>query len=289
MEILLQILFSGCAVGMIYAVIAFGYQLTFATSGTLNFGQGEALAIGALVGLTLSSYLGYWAMIPIVLAFGACYGLFVERVGVRPAMKLKSEGWIMSTIAIGIILKNEAENLWGREDMRFPSPVSEQAFQIAGARVMPMEILVVLGALALMLGIEFFNRKSIYGKAVVATAGDREAAGLMGVNTGRVISFSYALSCATAAFAGVLIAPLTLVGAGMGASLGLKALAVAIIGGLTSGLGVIVGGLILGLSETATGFFFSTGYKDVPGLLLLLLVLSVKPDGLLGKTRIKKV
>ncbi|MET3918387.1 branched-chain amino acid transport system permease protein [Variovorax sp. OAS795] len=220
MEILLQILFSGCAVGMIYAVIAFGYQLTFATSGTLNFGQGEALAIGALVGLTLSSYLGYWAMIPIVLAFGACYGLFVERVGVRPAMKLKSEGWIMSTIAIGIILKNEAENLWGREDMRFPSPVSEQAFQIAGARVMPMEILVVLGALAMMLGIEFFNRKSIYGKAVVATAVDREAAGLMGVNTGKVISFSYALSCATAAFAGVLIAPLTLVGAGMGASLG---------------------------------------------------------------------
>jgi len=289
MEILLQILFSGCAVGMIYAVIAFGYQLTFATSGTLNFGQGEALAIGALVGLTLSSYLGYWAMIPIVLAFGACYGLFVERVGVRPAMKLKSEGWIMSTIAIGIILKNEAENLWGREDMRFPSPVSEQAFQIAGARVMPMEILVVLGALAMMLGIEFFNRKSIYGKAVVATAVDREAAGLMGVNTGKVISFSYALSCATAAFAGVLIAPLTLVGAGMGASLGLKALAVAIIGGLTSGLGAIVGGLILGLSETATGFFFSTGYKDVPGLLLLLLVLSVKPDGLLGKTLVKKV
>jgi len=289
METVLQILFSGCAVGMIYAVIAFGYQLTFATSQTLNFGQGEALAIGALFGLTLTSFMNYWVMIPVVLLFGACYGLFVERVGVRPAMKLKSEGWIMSTIAIGIILKNEAENIWGREDMRFPSPVSEQAFEVAGARVMPMEILVVIGALGIMLAIEFFNRKSIYGKAVVATAVDRDAAGLMGVNTGMVISFSYALSCATAALAGVLIAPLTLAGAGMGAALGLKAFAVAIIGGLTSGLGVIVGGLILGISETATGFFFSTGYKDVPGLLLLLLVLSVKPAGLFGKTVIKKV
>lgn len=289
METVLQILFSGCAVGMIYAVIAFGYQLTFATSETLNFAQGDALAIGALFGLTLVGFISYWAMIPVVLVFGGLYGLFVERVGIRPAMKLKSEGWIMSTIAIGIILKNEAENIWGREAMRFPSPVSEQAFQVGGARVMPMEIMVVVGALAIMLAIEFFNRRSIYGKAVVATAVDREAAGLMGVNTGVVIAFSYALSCATAAFAGVLIAPLTLAGAGMGFSLGLKAFAVAIIGGLTSGVGAVVGGLILGVSETATGFFFSTGYKDVPGLVLLLLVLSVKPAGLFGKTVIKKV
>ncbi len=152
-----------------------------------------------------------------------------------------------------------------------------------------MEILVVAGALGLMAGIELFNRKSIYGKAVVATAADRDAAGLMGINTSQVITFSYALSCATAAFAGVLIAPLTLAGAGMGASLGLKALAVAIIGGLTSGLGAIVGGLILGISETATGYYFSTGYKDVPGLVLLLLALALKPAGLFGKTIIKKV
>lgn len=147
----------------------------------------------------------------------------------------------------------------------------------------------VAGALGLMAGIELFNRKSIYGKAVVATAADRDAAGLMGINTSQVITFSYALSCATAAFAGVLIAPLTLAGAGMGASLGLKALAVAIIGGLTSGLGAIVGGLILGISETATGYYFSTGYKDVPGLVLLLLALALKPAGLFGKTIIKKV
>jgi branched-chain amino acid transport system permease protein len=295
MENFLQLIVSGIALGMIYAVIAFGYQLTFATSGTLNFGQGEALMLGALVGLSLVlAGVNYWVCIPVAMAFGALQGALVERVGVRPAIKTKSEfGWIMSTIALGIIFKNVAENIWGRDDLKFPSPFSmapiDWIFKTFGFRVQAMEILVVVGALAMMLMVEVFNRKSIYGKAVVATSTDRDAAGLMGINTGLVITFSYALSSMTAAFAGVLIAPITLTGATMGSVLGLKAFAVAIIGGLTSGLGVIVGGLILGIAETTTGFYISTGYKDVPGLLLLLLVLAVKPAGLFGKTAIKKV
>jgi branched-chain amino acid transport system permease protein len=289
MEILLQLAFSGIAMGMVYAMIAFGYQLTFATSGTLNFGQGEALAVGALVGLTVVQYTSYWVMIPIVLVFGALYGIGVERLAVRPALAIKSEGWIMATIALGIIVKNVAENIWGRDDLKFPSPVSETPIKVMGANVLPMELMVVVGALALMLAVELFNRKSIYGKAVVATASDPVAATLMGINSRQVVTFSYALSCLTAAFAGVLVAPLTLTGASMGATLGLKAFAVAIIGGLTSGMGVIVGGLILGLTETLTGFYISTGYKDVPGLILLLAVLAVKPAGLFGKSVIKKV
>src|SRR5512133_3653741 len=296
MEILLQLVFSGIALGMIYAVIAFGYQLTFATSGTLNFGQGESLMLGALLGLSLvgtihgGPYLNYWLMIPLVALFGAAQGAFVEWIGVRPAIKIKSEfGWIMSTIALAIIFKNTAENIWGKDDLRFPSPLSETPFQIFGANVQPMQVAVVVGALLMMLAVELFNRKSIYGKAVVATSNDRDAASLMGINTGMVITFSYALSSATAAFAGVLVAPLTLTGATMGTALGLKAFAVAIIGGLTSGMGAIIGGLILGIAETLTGFYVSTGSKEVPGLLLLLLVLAVKPAGLFGKTAIKKV
>jgi branched-chain amino acid transport system permease protein len=289
--ILLQLIYSGIALGMIYAVIAFGYQLTFSTSGTLNFGQGEALMLGAMVGLSLVNMgVNYWLMIPLVCVFGFIQGSFVERIGVRPAIKIKSEfGWIMSTIALGIIFKNVAENLWGRDDLRFPGPLPESPINLFGANVLPMELLVIAGAIVMMLAIEFFNRKSIYGKAVVATSNDRDAAGLMGINTGLVITFSYALSSLTAAFAGVLIAPLTLTGATMGAVLGLKAFAVAIIGGLSSGMGVIVGGVILGIAETTTGFYISTGYKDVPGLVLLLLVLAVKPAGLFGKTAIKKV
>ncbi len=290
MLILAQLLVSGIAVGMIYGVIAFGYQLTFATSKTLNFGQGEALMLGSLVGLTVVSVTGYWLMLPIVLAFGMLQGAVVERLGVRQAIKTRSEaGWIMATIALGIIFKNMAENIWGRDALKFPSPLPETPIGFMGVNILPMEIVIVVGALAMMLAVETFNRRSIFGKAVVATANDRDAAGLMGINTSLVITFSYALSSMTAAFAGVLVAPVTLTGASMGGALGLKAFAVAIIGGLSSGMGVIVGGLILGVTETMTGFYLSTGYKDVPGLVLLLLVLSFKPAGLFGRSAIKKV
>ena len=299
MQILLQLIASGISVGMIYGVIAFGYQLTFATSKTLNFGQGEALTLGALVGLTTINFLigqaiatpwAYLLMLPIVLAFGLLQGAVVELLGVRQAIKTNSEaGWIMATIALGIIFRNLAENIWGRDALRFPSPLPEQALSFGGIRIQPMEIAIVVGALLLMLLVELFNRKSIYGKAVVATANDRDAAGLMGINTRIVITFSYALSSMSAAFAGVLVSPITLTGATMGAVLGLKAFAVAIIGGLSSGAGVVVGGLILGIAETLTGYYIESGYKDVPGLVLLLLVLSLKPSGLFGKPTIKKV
>lgn len=291
MGVLTQLVFSGIALGMIYAVIAFGYQLTFASSDTINFGQGEALMLGALVGLTLvSAGLNYWLVVPLVCLFGAVQGIVVERIGVRPAVRTRSEfGWIMSTIALGIIFKNVAENLWGRDDLKFPSPLPEAPVRLLGANVLPMEFLVVLGALGLMLVMELFNRCSIHGKAVRATFDDREVAKLMGIDTSRVITLSYALSSLTAAFAGVLVAPLTLTGATMGASLGLKAFAVAIIGGLTSGMGVVVGGLMLGIAETTTGYYGSTGYKDVPGLVMLLIVLALKPTGLFGRSTIRKV
>ena len=299
MDILAQLIVSGIAVGMIYGIIAFGYQLTFATSKTLNFGQGEALMLGALVGLTtinfligqaLATPLAYILMLPVILLFGFIQGAFVEWLGVKPAIRTKSEaGWIMATIALGIIFRNLAENIWGRDPLKFPSPLPEASLSFGPVRVQPMEIAIVVGAIILMLAVEIFNRYSILGKAVVATANDRDAAGLMGINTSLVITFSYALSSLAAAFAGVLVAPVTLTGAAMGAVLGLKAFAVAIIGGLSSGIGVIVGGLILGMTETLTGYYISTGYKDVPGLVLLLLVLSIKPSGLFGKTAIKKV
>lgn len=299
MDILLQLVVSGIAVGMIYGVIAFSYQLTFSTSKTLNFGQGEALMLGAMVGLTTINFLigqalgngwAYLLMLPVVFAFGLAQGVVVEWLGVRRAVQAKSEaGWIMATIALGIIFRNLAENIWGRDALRFPSPLPEAALTIGTVRIQPMEIAIVIGALAMMLAVEVFNRRSIFGKAVVATANDKEAADLMGINTNRVITFSYAMSSMTAALAGVLIAPVTLTGATMGAVLGLKAFAVAIIGGLSSGMGVIVGGLILGITETLTGFYISTGYKDVPGLVLLLLVLTLKPSGLFGRATIKKV
>jgi branched-chain amino acid transport system permease protein len=288
-DLLPQVLVSGVSLGMIYGLIAFGYQLTYVTSRTVNFGQGEALAVGALVGLSLVSFLGFWATIPAVIVFGGLYGLAVERVAIRPALQSKSEGWILATIAVGIIVKNVSENIWGKEDVPFPSPLPQVPIQIGQAFVMPMEILIVVGALLLMLLVEGFNRFTLMGRAFVATAHDRDAAGLMGIDTSKVIAGSYALSCAIAAYAGVLMAPVTLTGAGMGLVLALKGFAAGILGGLTSGLGAVVGGLIIGIAETMTAFYISTGYKEVPGLVILLVALALKPEGLFGKVLARKV
>jgi branched-chain amino acid transport system permease protein len=288
-DLLPQVLVSGVSLGMIYGLIAFGYQLTYVTSRTVNFGQGEALAVGALVGLSLVNFLGFWATIPAVIVFGGIYGLAVERVAIRPALQSKSEGWILATIAVGIIVKNVSENIWGKEDVPFPSPLPQVPIQIGQAFVMPMEILIVVGALLLMLLVEVFNRFTLMGRAFVATADDRDAAGLMGIDTSKVIGGSYALSCAIAAYAGVLMAPVTLTGAGMGLVLALKGFAAGILGGLTSGLGAVVGGLIIGIAEAMTAFYISTGYKEVPGLVILLVALALKPEGLFGKVLARKV
>jgi len=290
MQVLAQLLVSGISVGLIYGVIAFGYQLTFATSKTLNFGQGEALMLGALVGLSVIPFTGYWLMLPVVLVFGLAQGMVVERLGVRRALSTGSDsGWILGTIALAIIFRNVAENIWGRDDLKFPSPLPEAALSWKGVNILPMEIVIGLGAIVMMAAVELFNRKTLIGKAVIATSDDRDAAGLMGINTGLMISLSYGMSSMTAALAGVLVAPVTLTGATMGAVLGLKAFAVAIIGGLSSGLGAVVGGLMLGIIETLTGYYVSSGYKDVPGLLLLLIVLSFKPSGLFERRAVKKV
>jgi branched-chain amino acid transport system permease protein len=289
LDLLLQVLISGISLGTIYGLIALGYQLTFVTSRTVNFGQGEALATGALIGLTLVPFVGFWAMIPLVIGFGGLYGLIVERVAVRTSLKLKSEGWILATIAVGIIAKNVAQNIWGREDLPFPSPLPTAPVQVGTAFIMPVEIMIIVAAFILVSAIEAFNRFTILGRAFAATADDRDAAGLMGIDTGKVISVSFALSCATAAYAGVLIAPITLTGAEMGLVLALKGFAAAVLGGLTSGLGAIVGGLIIGLAEAMTAFYISTGYKEVPGLLILLAALALKPEGMLGKILPKKV
>jgi len=288
-DLFLQICVSGISLGMIYGLIAFGYQLTFVTSRTVNFGQGEAVAVGALVGLTLVPFIGFWAMLPVVVVFGGLYGLAVERIAVRSSLKLKSEGWILSTIAVGIIAKNVAQNIWGKEDLPFPTPLPTTPIRIASAFIMPVEIMIVVAALVLMALIEVFNRFTLQGRAFAATADDRDAAGLMGINTGRVIAGSFALSCATAAYVGVLIAPITLTGAEMGLVLALKGFAAAILGGLTSGLGAVIGGLVIGMAEATTAFYISTGYKEVPGLLILLAVLTFKPEGMFGKIVPKKV
>jgi len=289
---LAQLILSGVALGMIYALLAFGYNITYSTSRTINFAQGEFLMLGALTGLTcdVRLRLGYLGALAGAALVGAALGVLLERVAIRPALRTGSTvAWVLATVALAIVARNAAERIWGTDDTLFPAPLGSDPLQIGGVRVLPQELLVIAAAAVIMLLVEAFRRWSLWGRAVTAVAADKDAAALVGINVPVVIVASFVLSSAIAAVSGVLVAPLTLAGPTMGILLGTKAYAVAIVGGLQSGVGVVVGGLLIGLCEQLTARYISTGYKDTPGFVLLILILLIKPSGLFGRRSIEKV
>lgn len=290
-SVIAQLVVSGASVGMIYTLIAYGFQLTYSTSKSLNFGQAELVMLSAFFTLTLLNLkLPYYLCVPIGLMFGATLGLFVERVFVRLSLEQKTEGWILNTIIWGLFALSLAENIWGKDDHRFPSPLSSDPITLFNNVVItPVEISLVVGALAFMFVTEVFKRSSMYGKAVVAVSLNRDSAELLGIPARHMIALSYALSGASAAFAGILISPLTSVGVTMAAALILKAFSVAVVVGLDSSFGVVLAGALLGIIENLTSFYIGSGWREAPGLILLILALGFKPTGIFGKKIINKV
>ena len=285
-----QMAVSGAFMGLVYALIAYGFQLTFATSKSINFGQGELVMVSAFVALTFTNLgVPYLLMIPCALLFGALAGLLVERAAVRLALQQKNEGWIMLTIIVGLFLYSLAENLWGRDDRPFPTPIPAESFRLLGIEITPLEVSVALGALAVMGLIELFKRSTLLGKAFEAVSADPEAAELMGISSRRTVMLSYALSGMVAALAGILVSPITSVGPTMGAVLVLKAFSVAVVAGLDSGFGVILVGMFLGSTESLASFYLGSGWREAPGLILLILTLAARPHGVFGKVAIRKV
>ncbi len=285
-----QLVVSGALMGLVYALVAYGFQLTFATSKSINFGQGELVMVSAFFSLTLTKMgFPYWLMIPGGLLFGVLLGLFVERAAVRLALEQKSEGWVLLTIILGLFFFSAAENIWGRDDRPFPTPISSDAIQVLGVSITPLEISVAVGVFAIMGLIELFKRKTLLGKAFEAVSADRDAAELMGVSSTRTVMLSYGLSGLSAAVAGILVSPITTVGPTMGSVLVLKAFSVAVVAGLDSGFGVVLVGLILGALESLTSFYIGSGWREAPGLVLLIFALAVRPTGVFGKAVIRKV
>jgi branched-chain amino acid transport system permease protein len=288
--IVAQMAVSGALIGLVYALIAYGFQLTFATSKSINFGQGELVMVSAFFSLTLLRLgLSYWMTLPAALVFGALLGLAVERAGVRLALEQKSEGWTLLTIIIGLFLFSAAENIWGRDDRPFPTPIPSDPISILGVDVTPVEISVAVGVFAVMGVIEVFKRQTLLGKAFEAVSADRDTAELMGISATRTVMLSYGLSGMVAALAGILVSPITTVGPTMASALILKAFSVAVVAGLESGFGVVVVGMFLGALESIASFSLGSGWREVPGLLLLILALAVRPTGVFGKAAIRKV
>jgi branched-chain amino acid transport system permease protein len=285
-----QLIVSGALMGLVYALVAYGFQLTYATSKSINFGQGELVMVSAFFSLTLTKMgLPYWLMISGGLLFGVLLGLFVERAAVRLALEQKSEGWILLSIILGLFFFSAAENIWGRDDQPFPTPISSDALHVFGISITPLEISVAVGVFAIMGLIELFKRKTLLGKAFEAVSVDRDAAELMGVSARRTVMLSYGLSGMSAAVAGLLVSPITTVGPTMASVLVLKAFSVAVVAGLESGFGVVLVGLFLGALESLTSFYIGSGWREAPGLVLLILALAVRPTGLFGKSVIRKV
>lgn len=290
LAIISQLIVSGALMGLVYALIAYGFQLTYSTSKSINFGQGELVMLCAFFSLTLINLgLPYWLVVPGGLLFGALLGLFVERAAVRLALEQKSEGWILLTVIFGLLGFSAAENIWGRDDHPFPTPISSDPMHVFGIAITPLEISVAIGVLALMGLIELFKRKTLLGKAFEAVAVDRDAAELMGVSATRIIMLSYGLSGMAAAMAGILVSPITTVGASMAAALVLKSFSVAVVAGLNSGFGVVLVGLFLGALESLASFYIGSGWREAPGLVLLILALALRPNGVFGKATIRKV
>ncbi len=285
-----QLIVSGALMGLVYALVAYGFQLTYATSKSINFGQGELVMVSAFFSLTLTKLgLPYWLMVPGGLLFGVLLGLFVERAAVRLALEQKSEGWILLSIILGLFFFSAAENIWGRDDQPFPTPISSNAVHLFGISITPLEISVAVGVFAIMGLIELFKRMTLLGKAFEAVSADRDAAELMGISARRTVMLSYGLSGLSAAVAGILVSPITTVGPTMASVLVLKAFSVAVVAGLESGFGIVLVGLFLGSLESLTSFYIGSGWREAPGLILLILALAIRPTGVFGKAIIRKV
>jgi branched-chain amino acid transport system permease protein len=286
-----QALISGLSIGSIYALIAQGYYVTFITTGALNFGQGEFLMMGALVGLTCYLTLGLPYALAIVAAVlvTAAMGVGLERVAIRPVMRhALSLSWVLSTVAVSIILKNAAVQLWGPEQIKFPSPFGTEVLRLGPAGLFPQELFIIVAAIGTVVAVQFFLRRAVLGKALMAVALNRNAAAVMGINVKRMVILAFVLSSALAGLGGVLVAPITFAWAYMGTVPGIKAFAAAIFGGLEHPVGILIGGLAIGLLEQVFGII-NSNIKEGVTFLAVLLFLAVRPTGLMGRKQITKV
>lgn len=285
MRFLGQIVLSGIATGAIYGLVAVGYSVTYATMRVLNFGLGMWVMLGAMIGYTLHVTFGLnilVTMLGMMTVLGGL-GLLAERFTVLPFVRAESDVWIMSTLAVGLLFINAAELIWGRNPLAIPPFLGKDPINFAGIGVYPQEILIVIVACAVMVALDVFYQYTLLGKAFRATASSTEVAGLMGINTRRIASLAYALAGCLAGFAGLLVAPVTLAEPQMGTILGLKAFAIAIIGGLEAGRGIFVCGLLYGVLEGLLSGYLYTGIRDIIGFTLMIFVLFVRPNGLFGR------
>jgi branched-chain amino acid transport system permease protein len=284
-------LVSGLGLGSMYGLVALGFHITFAVSGTVNFAQGSAVTLGAVLGYAFRVQLGWPMPLAAAAALAGCalLGLAVERLLVRPFVARGSDAWLLATVAGGIILDNVLLFTFGKEPRSLPSPLVSAPVQILGAGIYPLQLLIPVVGIAAAVAIRAVFRGTELGRVLLAVAQNAEAARLMGIDVARTVACAFALSAVLAGAAGLLIAPLFSVSAEMGALFGIKAFAVAILGGIGSATGVVLAGLLYGLVEAGVTATLGSGATQIVVFSVIILALALRPNGLLGRAAVNKV
>jgi branched-chain amino acid transport system permease protein len=301
MDVLLQQVLNGLIIGSLYAMVALGYTMVYGILALINFAHGEIVMLGAMVAvtvLTLMTGLGvpvpFALLLALVAAVTVCVltGILMERVAYRPLRNAPRLAPLITAIGVSIILQNLAMIIWGRQYLSFPPVLDVQVYTWLGATVTNVQLMIVGVAALTMGGLLLLVHRTRLGRAMRATAQNREVAALMGVDTNRVIAATFAVGSALAAVAGLLIAAYYgIAHYNMGFTLGLKAFSAAVLGGIGNILGALLGGLLLGVIESLgagyigdlTGGFLGSHYQDIFAFFILILVLIFRPSGLLGE------
>ena len=287
----LQLFFSGLATGSIYALAALGFTLLWQASGTINFAQGEFVMLPAFM------MLGFLAAgFPLVLSFvGSCVlsvivlGWLFKRGVVDPLFKYGMMPIVVATIGLSIAMRNAVRAGYSAEPQPFPNLFPDEVYNIAGVTISATDIGTFVFAMALVLATQAFLVKTVTGRAMQAVAQNTESASVLGINVPRMIFYTFAINALLAAAAAILVTPTYLAKFDMGASLGNKAFFAAIIGGFNNSRGALLGGVIVGVCENLAAAYISPAYKDAVALVIFMVVILFKPQGLLGQKVERKV
>jgi branched-chain amino acid transport system permease protein len=301
MEVFLQQLVNGLVLGSIYALVALGYTMVYGILGLINFAHGDIVMVGALVALSVAHALAASGLpVPIVLLLATAaavlvcvaLGVTIERVAYRPLRRAPRLAPLITAIGISILLQYSAALIWSKQYISMPELFKYELFTLGGAQFTDLQLFIFVLACAVMGGLLWFIKSSRIGRAMRATEQNLEVAGLMGVDTNRIIAFTFLLGSAIGAVAGVMV--VLYYGLGhyfMGFMLGLKAFTAAVLGGIGNVAGAMLGGLLLGIIESLasgyigdlTGGVLGSNYRDIFAFLVLVMVLVLRPAGLMGQ------
>ncbi len=297
-----QQLINGLALGAVYALIALGYTMVYGILQLINFAHGEVYMLGAYLGiiiLGLLTYLGFTGYslplallltVVISMIFCAAYGAAIERVAYRPLRNASKLAPLISAVGMSIILQNFVMLAQGKEYKNLPPMLPSEGVTILGANVSPVQIFILTASILIMFGLHYFVARTRLGKAMRATSQDRVMAGLVGINVNQVISITFMIGSALAAVAGVMVTLYYgVVHFFMGYLAGIKAFTAAVLGGIGSIPGAVLGGFMLGLIENFGASYISSVYKDAFAFIVLIIMLIIRPAGLLGQKELNKV